>query len=270
MPTRTITKRLTITVTIGLTVTVTAETTTVALAIAARTITKRLTITITELAALTLAVAARTITKRLTITITAETTTVALAIAARTITKRLTITITAETTTVTLAIAARTVPKRLTITITVGFALSASGSTAAGEVAAVPVRPRPEAAGLTAGVVVAAERAAVVAAVATVVLGHLDSSCCEPTTGATAAARFVSYATRNQALRSPYIFINSSGAAKSPGTVGALAAVSWRSSHQALPLLSQRPLISGRFSLNARSRLAGSLPTPAHVWQVFP
>jgi hypothetical protein len=59
------------------------------------------------------------------------------------------------------------------------------------------------------------------------VLSHMDSSCCEPTTGATAAAHIrvsFSYATRNQALRSPYICINSSGAA-SPGGTEPLPAV---------------------------------------------
>ncbi|TQJ61654.1 hypothetical protein FBY30_3965 [Arthrobacter sp. SLBN-83] len=233
------------TITVRLTVAI-AELTALTLTLTARTITVRLTITVAELTALTLTLTARTITKRLTITVTstAETTPVTLTITTRTITKRLTITVTSttETTPVTLTITTRTITKRLTITVTVGFTLPASGGSAAGEVVAVTVGPRPEAAGLTAGIVVAAERAAVIAAVATVVLGHMDSSCCEPTTGATAAARFVSYATRNQALRSPYIFINSSGAEKIPGTVGALAAVSWPCSHEAPSPLPGRPL----------------------------
>jgi hypothetical protein len=299
LTTGTVTKRLTLTVTVrpALTVTVrpalptgaTTKTATVTLAITARTITKGLTITITELAALTITLTTGTVTKRLAVTLTVRFTVTVTELGALTITlttgtiaKRLAVAITirpalatgaaTKTATVTLAITARTITKGLTVTIT-GLAalLSAAGSSAAGEVVAVAVRPGPEAAGLTAGVVVAAERAAVVAAVATVVLGHMDSSYCEPTTGATAAARFVSYATRNQALRSPYIFINSSGATKSPGTAGALATVSWPSSQlqetpaQILQLFSRRPLTSCSYSCDARSDPAGCPSTPGRI-----
>ncbi|MDJ0458852.1 hypothetical protein PUN71_016735 [Arthrobacter sp. NQ7] len=261
---RTIPKRLTVTVAAA------TKPATVTLTITARTIPKRLTVTVaaaTKPATVTLTITARTIpkrlpvtitkrlpvtiTKRLPVTVTAATkpAAITLTITARTITKRLPVTITAATkpATVTLTITARTIPKRLTVTVAVRLPFTAAGGTAAtGEVVAVAVVTGPEAAGLTAGVVVAAERAAVVAAIATVVLGHMESSCCEPTTGATAAARFVSYATRNQALRSPYIFINSSGATKISRTVKALAAGSWPSSQP-------RPITSCRFPGDAGS-----------------
>jgi hypothetical protein len=239
----TITKRLAITITKRLAITVAAATkpATVTLTITARTIPKRLPVTVT---------------KRLTVTISAATKTAAITftLTARTIPKRLTVTITklaALTVTVStafaVALAAGTIPKRLTVTVAIRLPFTAAGGTAAtGEVVAVAVVTGPEAAGLTAGVVVAAERAAVIAAIATVVLGHMESSCCEPTTGATAAARFVSYATRNQALRSPYIFINSSGATKISRTVKALAAGSWPSSQP-------RPITSCRFPEDAGS-----------------
>ncbi|WP_240471985.1 hypothetical protein [Pseudarthrobacter phenanthrenivorans] len=258
---RTITKRLAITISAAtkpaaVTLTLTARTVTKRLAV---TITKRLAITVaaaTKTAAITLTLTARTITKRLTVTVAAATkpATITLTLTARTITKRLTVTITklaaltvTVSTAVAVALASGTIPKRLTVTVAVRLPFTAAGGTAAtGEVVAVAVVTGPEAAGLTAGVVVAAERAAVVAAIATVVLGHMESSCCEPTTGATAAARFVSYATRNQALRSPYIFINSSGATKISRTVKALAAGSWPSSQP-------RPITSCRFPEDAGS-----------------
>ncbi|UUL75844.1 hypothetical protein NG819_17315 [Pseudarthrobacter sp. Fe7] len=252
----TITERLTLatagtaTKTTAVTLTITARTVaerltitklaTVPFTVAARTITERLTITITKLATVPFAITARTITERLAVTITerltlttagpaTKTTAVTLTLTARTITERLTITIT-KLATVPFAITTRTITVRLAVTITERLTLTTAGRAFTREVVALAIGPGPESAGVSAGIVVAAERATVVAAVATVVLGHMDSSCCEPTTGATAAARFVSYATRNQALRSPYIFINSSGATKSPGTVGAQGAVSWPSS----------------------------------------
>ncbi|MEW1812898.1 hypothetical protein AB0284_19630 [Pseudarthrobacter phenanthrenivorans] len=268
----TITKRLTVTVTKRLAITVAAatKTATVTLTITARTIPKRLTVTITrrltvtiskrltvtvaaatKTAAITLTITARTIPKWLTVTVAAatKTATVTLTLTARTIPKRLTVTVAVRlpftvtvSTAFAVALAAGTIPKRLTVTVAIRLPFTA----AAGEVVAVAVVTGPEAAGLTAGVVVAAERAAVIAAIATVVLGHMESSCCEPTTGATAAARFVSYATRNQALRSPYIFINSSGATKISRTVKALAAGSWPSSQP-------RPITSCRFPEDAGS-----------------
>ncbi|VXB09892.1 conserved hypothetical protein [Arthrobacter sp. 9AX] len=144
----------------------------------------------TKPAAVTLAVAARTIiegtvlavTKRLTLTAT-KPAAVTLAVAARTITKRLTLTAT-KPAAVTLAVAARTITKRLLVAVTERLALSAAGCPLGG-IAVVAARPGPESTGFAAGVVVSAEPAAVIpAAVAAVVLSHVDSSCCEPTTGA--------------------------------------------------------------------------------------
>ncbi|WP_307428427.1 hypothetical protein [Pseudarthrobacter defluvii] len=248
---------------------VTAEATAIAFAVAAGTVavglavavTERLALTVTgtaETTAITFPITTRTITKRLTVTVTgtAETTAITFPITTRTIAIGLALTVAgtaAETTAITFPITTRTITKRLTVPVVERLTLPATGSSSAGEVVTLTVRPGPEPTRLTAGVVVAAERAAVVAAVATVVLGHMDSSCCEPTTGATAAARFVSYATRNQALRSPYIFINSSGAAKCRGTAEALGAASWPASQ-----LNERPLTFGRFLPDARSCLAGS------------
>ncbi|MGN7151177.1 hypothetical protein ACTHQ6_19495, partial [Arthrobacter sp. SAFR-179] len=275
----TITKRLTVTI-------AAAKTTAVTLTVTAGTVTKRLTVTITaaETTPVALTIAARTITKRLAVTITerlpltptgaaAKTTPITFAIATGAITKRLAVTVTVrlpltatgsatKTTTITFAIAARPITKRLAIAVTIRLPFTITGRTTTGGVVAVAVGPGPESAGIPTGVVVAAERATVVAAVAPVVLGHMDSSCCEPTTGATAAARFVSYATRNQALRSPYIFINSSGATKSRWTVGALAAVSWPSSQR-------RPPTFDGYSRDAPSHLAGFPGTPAHILRVF-
>ncbi|WP_308931392.1 hypothetical protein [Arthrobacter sp. SLBN-112] len=284
--TRTVAKGLTVTVAEGLPVTVTTgttETAAVTLAVTTRTVAKGLPVTVaeglpvtvttgtTETAAVTLAVTTRTVTKRLPVTVaegltvtvttgTTETAAVTLAVTTRTVTKRLPVTVaegltvaiatgtTTEPATVTLTITTRTITKRLPVTIT------AACRAAAG----ITVRPGAEATGVPAGIVVASEGPPVIAAVATVVLGHMDSSCCEPTTGATAAARFVSYATRNQALRSPCIFINSSGDAKSPGTEGALAAGSWPSSQLRLgPSGSVHPL-------------SASVPvTPAHILQLL-
>ncbi|WP_306901059.1 hypothetical protein [Arthrobacter sp. B1I2] len=204
LTTGTVTKRLTVTVAERLTVTVAgtaAKTAAVTFAVTARTVTKRLTVAVAELPTLTtgaatLAVTARTVTKRLTVTVaelpTLTTGAATLAVTARTVTKRLTITITKRLTVTitelptltasasTLAITARTVTKRLTITITKRLPLTAAGRATTRGAVAVAVRPRPESAGIPAGIVVAAERATVITAVAAVVLGHMDSSCCEP------------------------------------------------------------------------------------------
>jgi hypothetical protein len=222
--------RLPVTVTKGLAVTVTerlslatTETTAVTLALTARTIPKRtvlpiairLTIAVTE--RLTVAV-----TERLALTAT-KASAVTFALTARTIPKRLLVAVAeglaltaTKASAVTFTIAARTIPKRLLVAVAEGLSLSPAGCTVGG-IVVVPTGPGAESAGFPAGVVVSAEPAAVIpASVAAVVLSHVDSSCCEPTTGATAAARIrvsFSYATRNQALRSPYIFINSSGVA---------------------------------------------------------
>jgi hypothetical protein len=222
--------RLPVTVTKGLAVTVTerlslatTETTAVALALTPRTIPKRtvlpiairFTIAVTE--RLTVAV-----TERLALTAT-KASAVTFALTARTIPKRLLVAVAeglaltaTKASAVTFTIAARTIPKRLLVAVAEGLSLSPAGCTVGG-IVVVPTGPGAESAGFPAGVVVSAEPAAVIpASVAAVVLSHVDSSCCEPTTGATAAARIrvsFSYATRNQALRSPYIFINSSGVA---------------------------------------------------------
>ncbi|WP_181762723.1 hypothetical protein, partial [Pseudarthrobacter sp. B4EP4b] len=209
-----VTERLTVAVPERLTLTAT-KASAVTLALAARTITKGLLVavaeglalTATKASAVTFTVAARTITKRTVVPFA-----IRLTIA---VTERLALTAT-KASAVTFTIAARTITKRLLVAVAEGLSLSPAGCTVGG-IVVVPTGPGAESPGFPAGVVVSAESAAVIpAAVAAVVLSHVDSSCCEPTTGATAAARIrvsFSYATRNQALRSPYIFINSSGVA---------------------------------------------------------
>ncbi|WP_255771151.1 hypothetical protein, partial [Pseudarthrobacter sulfonivorans] len=189
------------TVTNGLTITVaTAEATTITLTLTARTVTKRLTITVAtaEATTITLTLTTGTVTKRLTITVaTAEATTITLTLTTGTITKRLTITVaTAEATTITLTLTTGTITKGLTVAIPERLALP-EGLAVAGVrptlwTLGIAVIAGPESAWIATGVVRSAEGAAIVpAAIAAVVLSHGDSSCCEPTTGAIAAARSV-------------------------------------------------------------------------------
>ncbi|GAC1602574.1 MAG: hypothetical protein NVS3B6_13310 [Pseudarthrobacter sp.] len=211
---RTVTKGLAVTVTVRLVVTVTvrlaltatteglplsaAEPSTIPLAFAARTITKGLAVTVTERFALSPA--------------STEAPTITIALPARAIAIRLVIAVTvgfpltapaewlafpaAEPAAVPLAFAARTITERLVVTLTVGLALSEGlAVTRAGRALRclrIPVFTGTESARLSAGIVRAAERPAVIAAaISAVVLSHGDSSCCEPTTGAIAAARSV-------------------------------------------------------------------------------
>ncbi|WP_258061948.1 hypothetical protein [Arthrobacter sp. ZGTC412] len=209
-------------VTKGLSVLSPTETTAVALAVTTRTVaegpifaiavglavavTKRLALTATKAAAVTLAVTTRTITKRLLVTVAkrftlaaTETTAVTLAITTRTITKRLLVTVTkrlavavtrrgtlaaAKTAAFPVPVTTRTITKRLLVTVTEGLALPAAGGPVGGT-CVVPVGAGSETARVTPGIIVTAEPAAIISsAVAAVVLSHVDSSCCEPTTGA--------------------------------------------------------------------------------------
>ncbi|WP_455833975.1 hypothetical protein [Pseudarthrobacter siccitolerans] len=251
-----VTVRLTVTVTVRLTVTVTERLT---LAVAGR-----LTLATTETAAVAFAVAAWTVTEGtvlpvaigLTVTVSKGLTLastkpapVTFAITTWTITKRtvvpiakrLTVTVTERLTlattkpaAVTLAITARAITKGLFIAVAERLALSPAGC-ALGGIVVVPARPGAESAGFTAGVVVSAEPAAVIpAAIAAVVLSHVDSSCCEPTTGATAAARIrVSFPTQPEIKRFE-VRTSSSILVELPhraGQVDNQAAASWQSSH---------------------------------------
>jgi hypothetical protein len=218
-----VTKRLAITVPERLPLS-TTKTTAVTFTVPARTITKRPVVAITirlalstaKATAVTFTVAARTVTSGPVVPVTirlalstAKATAITFTVAARTVTsgpvvpvtKRLPVAVperlplsTTKTTTIALAVAARTVPE--------GLPLSTAGCTPRG-VGVVPVGAGPESAGFAAGVVVSAEPAAVIpAAVAAVVLSHVDSSCCEPTTGAIAAARIrVSFSTQPEIKR---------------------------------------------------------------------
>ncbi|GGI95421.1 hypothetical protein GCM10007175_36320 [Pseudarthrobacter scleromae] len=226
----TVTEGLAVTVTEGLAVTVTeglplpaTETAAVSLAVTTRTITERLLVSIairlavterlalpaterlalpaTEPAAVPFAVTARTVTKGLLVTIA-----IRLAV---TVTEGLPLPAT-EPAAVPFAVTTRTVTKGLLVTIAIRLAvtvakrlpLPATGRTSGG-LAAVAVAAGAETPGVTARIVVAPESAAVIsAAVAPVVLSHVDSSCYELTTGATAAARIrVSFPTQPEIKR---------------------------------------------------------------------
>jgi hypothetical protein len=214
---RTITIRPIVPVTVGLVPAITIG--------FAVTVAERLAVSPAEGLAVTVAFTARTVTEGLTVTVTegltltaGETTTLALALTARTITIRLTLTVTerltltaAETTTLPLALTARTITIRLALTITERLTITRTGSTA--WPVGVPVFAGPEAAGLSARVVGSAERSAVFsAAVAAVVLSHVGFLLLRADhwrNRSRSSRCFVFYATRNQALPSPYICINS-------------------------------------------------------------
>ncbi|CCQ46713.1 hypothetical protein ARTSIC4J27_2684 [Pseudarthrobacter siccitolerans] len=243
-----VTVRLTVTVTERLAVAVagrlavaTTETAAVAFAIAPRTITegtvlpvaigltvtvsKGLTLASAKPAAVTFAITTWTITKRTVVPIAKRLT--------LTVTERLTLA-SAKPAAVTFTITARAITKRLFIAVAERLALSPAGC-ALGGIVVVPAWPGAESAGFTAGVVVSAEPAAIIpAAIAAVVLSHVDSSCCEPTTGATAAARIrVSFPTQPEIKRFE-VRTSSSILVELPhraGQVNHQAAASWQSSH---------------------------------------
>jgi hypothetical protein len=176
----------------------------------------------TEAPAVAFAFAARTVTirlalpaaaERLTLTPAGESAAVAVAFAARTVTIRLVVTVTVrlpltsaaegltlspagESAAVAVAFPARTVTIRLVITVAIGLAfaegLAVIGPGRTLRSLRIPVIAGTESARFAAGIARPAEGAAVIAAaIAAVVLSHGDSSCCEPTTGAIAAARSV-------------------------------------------------------------------------------
>nr|WP_246223775.1 hypothetical protein [Pseudarthrobacter psychrotolerans] len=218
----TITVRLVVTGTVRLTLTATAK------GLTLTTAGERLTLTTTEGTTFAVTFAARTITIRLVVTVTVRfaltataerlpVSTAAKGLALTATTEGLAVSAAAKGLALTVTFAAGTITEGLVVTIAVRLALTATAErltvSTAGERLAIPaaakgltftgtrrafrslgvtVFPGTESPRLAAGIVIAAERTAVVtAAVAAVVLSHGDSSCYEPTTGAIAAARSV-------------------------------------------------------------------------------
>ncbi|WP_227007485.1 hypothetical protein [Pseudarthrobacter sp. AB1] len=194
LATGTITKGLVVAVAIRLTLTTTTERltlTTTTERLTLTTTTERLTLTTTEGTPLTVTLTTGTITKGLVVA-------VAVRLTLTTTTERLTLT-TTEGTPLTVTLTTGTITERLVVAITVRLTVPATterltltGTRRTLRSLGVTVFPGTESTRIAAGIVVAAERTAVLtAAVAAVVLSHGDSSCYEPTTGAIAAARSV-------------------------------------------------------------------------------